>query len=211
MCSNYRPISKRGLDYFGAAPLDDDLPAKDVYPGSTAPLIHRPNDNVPRVAVMGTFGLLPVWAKDQAFSKRTYNARTETVGEKPSFRNAWHKRQLCIVPAEAIYEPCYETGKAVWWRIHRSDGLPMAIAGLWERKQWGEGLPSWSFTMLTVNADSHPVMKRFHKPNSEKRTVVVLDGGEVDDWLAAADEETMRAMLTPCDGDLLTAESGRLD
>lgn len=211
MCSNYRPISKHGIDYFVAAPLDDELPAKDVYPGGAAPLIYRPNDSTSRAAVMGTFGLLPFWAKEHSFSKRTYNALTETVGEKPSFRNAWHKRQLCIVPADAIYEPCYETGKAVWWRIQRSDGLPMAIAGLWERKQWGEGVPGWSFTMLTVNAETHPVMNRFHKPVDEKRTVVVLDDGEVDDWLAASDEDAMREMLAPCDAELLMAAPGRLD
>jgi len=78
------------------------------------------------------------------------------------------------VPAEAIYEPNYETGKAVWWRTQRADGEPMALAGLWERKQWHDARPTWSFTMLTVNAEAHPVMRRFHKPGDEKRTVVVL-------------------------------------
>ncbi|TVO53071.1 SOS response-associated peptidase [Denitromonas halophila] len=210
MCSNYRPIGNKELSFFDAPPIDDVIPKGDAYPGSAAPLVYRPANNGPRAAVLGTFGLLPVWAKEQSFAKRTYNARSETVAEKPSFRNAWQKRQLCIVPATAIYEPCYETGKAVWWRIQRADGLPMALAGLWERKNWDDDQPGWSFTMLTVNADDHPVMRRFHKPGDEKRMTVILDGRQVEDWLAAATEAQMREILRPCDPALLTASSGRL-
>ncbi|MBT0961684.1 SOS response-associated peptidase [Denitromonas iodatirespirans] len=210
MCSNYRPVGKRGIDYFGAAPLDDDILPRDIYPGGAGPLIYRPGDGAPRSSVLGTFGLLPAWAKDRAFSKRTYNARSETVAEKPSFRHAWQKRQLCIVPAEAIYEPCYESGKAVWWRIQRADGHPMALAGLWERKQWGDDAPSWSYTMLTVNADAHPVMRRFHKPGDEKRSVVVLDLDQIDAWLSASSEPDRRALLRLCRADALVAQTGRI-
>lgn len=210
MCSNYRPIGHKELSFFDVPPMDDDISKGDVYPGSAAPLIYRPGDSAQRAAVLGTFGLLPVWAKEPAFAKRTYNARSETVAEKPSFRNAWRKRQLCIVPATAFYEPCYETGKAVWWTIQRADGKPMALAGLWECKAWGEGTPSWSFTMLTVNADDHPVMRRFHRPGDEKRTPVVLDGDHIEDWLGAANEAQMSELLHPCDPALLTAAPGRL-
>lgn len=209
MCSNYRPTG-RDLARFAVDPPSELLAPKDTYPGSTAPLIYMPGSHGIRSCVAGTFGLLPVWAKDRAFAKRTYNARSETAAEKPSFRSAWSKRQLCIVPADAIYEPNYETGKAVWWRIQRADGEPMALAGLWERKQWGDDASSWSFTMLTVNADSHPIMRRFHKPQDEKRTVVVLEDDEIDAWLGARSDADMRALLKPCADDVLAAEPGRL-
>lgn len=210
MCSNYRPATGRDLAHF-AVDMPDGLPlGQDAYPGSGAPMIFKPRDREVLSCVAGTFGILPIWAKERAFAKRTYNARTETVAEKPSFRNAWRKRQLCIVPATAIYEPNYESGKAVWWSIARADGLPMAIAGLWERKQWNDDVPTWSFTMLTVNAESHQVMRRFHKAQDEKRTVVVLDGDEIGAWLEADDEATIRELLRPCADDLLTASPGRL-
>ena len=153
---------------------------------------------------------MPPWAKERAFAKRTYNARVETVAEKPSFRSAWHKRQVCIVPAPAFYEPCYETGKAVWWRIARANGALMAIAGLWERKPWEDGLPSWSFTLLTVNAEAHSLMRRFHKPADEKRTVVVLHGHALDASLKAGSAEDMRVLPRLCADELLVAEPGRL-
>lgn len=110
------------------------------------------------------FGLIPPWAEDAKIARSTYNARAETIGEKPSFRGAWQRGQHCIIPADAIYEPCYETGKAVRWRIERGDGKPMGIAGLWERRLKDDGLSSWSMTMLTINADNDPVFRRPHKP-----------------------------------------------
>jgi putative SOS response-associated peptidase YedK len=88
--------------------------------------------------------------------------------------------------------------------------MPMALAGLWERKAWGEGMPSWSFTMLTVNADDRPVMRRFHKPGDEKRTPVILDGAQIEEWLGASDEAQMRELLRLCDPAMLAAASGRL-
>ena len=122
-------------------------------------------------------------------ARQTYNARTETVAEKPSFRNAFKRRQFCIVPVTSIYEPCYETGKAVRWEITAADAGPLGLAGIWEYKQNGpNGLPLLSFTMLTINADDHPLMKRMHKPDDEKRMVVILDPEQYDDWLHCAVE-----------------------
>lgn len=157
----------------------------------------------------GTFGLLPVWAKERSFARRTYNARSETVAEKPSFRNAWRQQQRCIVPARAIYEPNYESGKAEWWRIEGAEGLPLALAGLWERKQWEEGGPSWSFTLLTINAAEHPVMSRFHKPKQETRSVVLLDAGAQSAWLDAGNAVEASDVLHSSSVDLI-AHAGRL-
>jgi hypothetical protein len=46
--------------------------------------------------------------------------------------------------------------------------------GLWRAWEEPDGPPSLSFTMLTINADEHPLMKRFHKPEDEKRSVGIL-------------------------------------
>jgi hypothetical protein len=56
--------------------------------------------------------------------------------------------QLCLIPCSAFYEPSYESGKAVWWRISMADGKPFAIAGLWRAWDEPDGL-ALSFTMLT--------------------------------------------------------------
>lgn len=74
------------------------------------------------------------------------------------------------LPARAFYEPNWETGKAVRWKISLSDDEPFAMAGLW--RPWPDG--AISFTMPTLNADSHPLMRRFHKPGDEKRGACFL-------------------------------------
>jgi putative SOS response-associated peptidase YedK len=119
------------------------------------------------------------------------------VAEKPSFRQAWKARRLCLIPVQSIFEPNYESGHAVRWRIARQDGLPFFLAGIWEEAQRHEQ-PLWSFSMLTINADEHPLMQRFHKPGDEKRSVVVVPQECWRDWLYA-DERQARALLQPFD------------
>ena len=157
-----------------------------------------------REALPGVFGLIPHWAKDTKITKNTYNARSETVADKPSYRDAWKKAQHCIIPAQAIYEPDWRTGRAVSTRIERSDGRPMCIAGLWSWWRAPDGSPLLSFTMLTVTADQHDVMRNFHKPEDEKRMVVILPEGSFSDWLGASMAES-REFLNCFPADLLKA------
>lgn len=85
---------------------------------------------------------------------------------------------------ESFFEPNWETGKVVRWRIKRADGNPVAVASIWERfvdKETGEIL--FSFSMLTVNATHDPIMNHFHEPEDEKRSMVVLNEDEYLPWL----------------------------
>lgn len=190
MCSNYAPSAREQLLSFGRpAP---DFAYGEAYPGRVAPILTNFDS---RQWLPACFGLVPSWAKDIKIVRSTYNARSETVAEKPSYRHAWRQRQLCIIPADAIYEPCYETGKAVRWRIERADGQPFGIAGIWERNLRGDGLPSWSMSMLTINADGHLFMQRFHKQEDEKRSIVILPDDVWDIWLAAKSEPDIRSHL----------------
>ena len=59
--------------------------------------------------------------------------------------------------------------------------------------------------MLTINADEHPLMQRFHKPGDEKRSVVVLHEDDWKSWLEAEREEEVRAFLTPFDATMMNA------
>ncbi|WP_329958919.1 hypothetical protein [Paraburkholderia sejongensis] len=61
-------------------------------------------------------------------------------------------------------------------------------------------------TMLTLNADEHPLMKRFHKPGAEKRGVVVLPQSEHLDWLSCRNTEEARSFLRLLPADALHAE-----
>ncbi len=193
MCSHYQAIKERERFFrqFGFYPPDESG-KYDLWPGYTGLMVRRPgaaesgDEAVPALeAVAGLFGLLPHWAKDQKLARSTFNARSETVHEKPSFRDAWRNRQHCIIPADAIYEPDWRSGKAVPTRIERADGEPMGIAGLWSWWKSPAGATVHSYTMLTINADAHELMSNFHKPREEKRMVVILPQGAYFDWLDA--------------------------
>lgn len=99
MCSHYQAEkTRKRLEKMGVfLPPDWELPPGGVhiYPGLKAPFIRKPRERssgdeaVPAVEVVeGVFGLLPFWAKDEKLARSTYNARTETVAAKPSFRDA---------------------------------------------------------------------------------------------------------------------------
>ena len=185
MCSNYVPVTARErlMTYFGVD-RERDEPAGDVFPLGIAPFIRlHPNSKDELIADDGIFGLLPHFATEVAYGRRTYNARSETVHKLPSFRLAWSESQRCVIPAEAIYEPNWEMGKAVRWRIGLPNQIPMGIAGIYRVWRHPDGRMMPSFAMLTVNADSHALMKRFHRPEDEKRMVVILRPEEYLPWL----------------------------
>jgi len=91
--------------------------------------------------------------------------------------------QRCIVPMDAFFEPNWETGKHIRWKFSRRDGAPIGVAGLWERWRGKGDQEIISYTLLTVNADDHPLMSRMHRPGQEKRMLALLDPAEYDEWL----------------------------
>ena len=194
MCAVYTPtVNADWVRYtFG---LELPPAAAEVYPGHQGPIVVRSHRDGRTAIGMAQFGLVPAWAKDLKISRHTYNARLETVADKPSFRDAWRDAHWAIVLADCFYEPCYETGKAVRWRITQANGEPMGIAGLWQR--WRNPATNQvlaSFTMLTINADGHPVMAHMHKPEDEKRTPVVLDSLMFDQWLGCNAERALELL-----------------
>ena len=194
MCTNYAAARRRIFEkYYGVAPPEEAW-RDEIYQDYPAPLLRRAPDGS-RAACIATFGMVPK-AKTPPDAKRytTMNARAETLGERPTYRSAWTKQQLCLVPCEAIYEPNYESGKHVRFRIGLASGEPFAIAGLWRAWPTPDG-EDISFTMLTVNADAHPMMRRFHKPGDEKRSVVIVRPEDYDDWLACRGTDEARSFL----------------
>lgn len=98
-------------------------------------------------------------------------------------------------------EPNWESDKNEWWRFQRADGRPWGLAGLWSHWLDCETQVMWeSFTMLTINANLHPIMSRMHKPEidkttkkplevQDKRSVVAIEEHDFDRWLTCTPEE----------------------
>jgi putative SOS response-associated peptidase YedK len=178
--------------------FDLDLPvstAHDVFPTYPGAIILKSHITQRTAIGPARFGLIPSWAKDDGFGRKTYNARSETVSEKPSYKHAWTQRHYALALADAFYEPCYESGKAVRTKIQQVNSEPMAIASIWDT--WTEpetGELIVSFSMLTIDAGKHPLMNRCHKPEDEKRTVIPLRAELFQDWLNAT-PDTARSLL----------------
>ncbi|QWF39245.1 SOS response-associated peptidase [Bordetella hinzii] len=216
MCSHYTALKKREQmeKYFRARGIP--LPAEwDMWPKRIGEFIRRPPEHdsgdeaVPqREVVAGRWGLISAMTKadglDKAGKLSTFNARSETAAKSFTFGNAWRRAQHCIVPADAIYEPDWRSGKAVPTRFTRADGAPLGIAGLWDRWRDAAGQLQESYTMLTINADDDPLFKHYHQAGKEKRMVVILPEGAYEDWLTAPAEAT-RDFLVPYPSDRLVA------
>lgn len=156
---------------------------------------------------VGQFGFVPQWVKSASDAKlrstKMVNARSETVTTSNNFRDAWLAGQRCIVPMMAFFEDDWRSGKAVPTRITRVDGKPMGVAGIWER--WAkDGTEIISFTLLTVNANSHALLHRYQQNGNEKRMPVILGEGAYDAWLNTKPEKA-REFMRAYSAQLLTA------
>jgi putative SOS response-associated peptidase YedK len=206
MCNQYAPPGpERVAAYFRvAAPSDIYRPG--IGPWGRGPFVRQVGDR--REAVVGQWALIGDNAREARSSARimTNNARSETVASKPTFRGPWQRGQRCLIPADTFLEPNWELGKNVWWRFGRADGEPWGLAGLWNR--WTDpasGELIESYTMLTLNADAHPLMSRMHKPDpklpddqQDKRSVIAIEPADFDTWLTGDIGQARALMqLTP--------------
>ena len=90
----------------------------------------------------------------------------------------------------------------MWWRFRRADGAQCALAELWSRwKDPASGELVDSYTMLTINADSHPLMSRMHKPDpklpadqQDKRSVIPIEMHDIDQWLEGTVREASQLL-----------------
>ena len=165
----------------------------EVFPNGQGPFIRAARDATApqRELVVGQWALIPWFAKERRLKYATCNARSEELADKASYKQPWARGQRCIIPAQAFFEPNWEGGKHVPWIFRRADGLPWGLAGLWNvwtDKASGELVES--YTMLTLNADQHPLMNRMHRPDpkrppdmQDKRSVVPIEPADVDLWL----------------------------
>ena len=151
-----------------------------------------------REVVAGQWGLVPHWVKSASDAKlrspKLIHAKAETVSTTRAFHDAWIKGQRCIVPMAAFFEDDWREGKARPTRISRIDGQPMGAAGLWASWTGPEGDTIVSFTLLTLNANNHALLRRYQQPGSEKRMPVILNEGAYGAWLSVRLEKAKEFM-----------------
>ena len=136
----------------------------------------------------------------------TMNARAETVGQLRTYKSAWAKSQLYLVPMLRFFEPNWEQPTHVRWSIGMATGEPFAVASLYREWEEENGKKSFSFTQLTISADDHPFMNRFHRPDEEKRSLVIIPSSDYDEWLGCKNPERARTYLQPYPAELMAGQ-----
>lgn len=174
--------------------LPDDLPHRyNVAPRQD--LLAVRNDETGRGDMLH-WGLVPGWADDPEDGPQPINARSETVAEKPMFREAYQKRR-CLVLADGYYEWQGDRGSKRPYRIERQDREPFAFAGIWER--WGEGEDELhSCAILTTEPTK--TIEQIHD-----RMPLMLEPEEEAIWLGEGNGEVLEDVLDPYADDELRA------
>jgi putative SOS response-associated peptidase YedK len=195
MCVNYTPTRKDQLaDQFHAMDRTGNEWESEIWQDYAAPFITH-DALKRRQAQRGTYGLIPKAKLPPGKRFSTMNARAETIAELSSFARPWRTGQRCLIPMQHFYEPNYESGAAVRWQIGVEGCSDFAVAGLYKVWDEADGQASFSFTQITINADQHPLMQRFHRPGDEKRGLVIIAKQDYDDWLSCSNPEMARAFL----------------
>jgi len=154
--------------------VPDWKPRYNIAPTQDAPVVVQ---SPQRSLVSLRWGLIPSWAESAAIGTRSINARVETIAELPTFKHAFSSRR-CIVPATGYFEWRTPGGKApkqpMW--IHPRDGVPLALAGLWETWHSPEGEEIESFAIVTTDAIGE--LREIHD-----RMPLELRGEAIEAWL----------------------------
>jgi putative SOS response-associated peptidase YedK len=187
-----RPASDVPGDRFNVAPTDEVAAVVEHHGERTVDAFR--------------WGLVPFFAKTAKGGARLINARSETVETAPAFRSSF-ARHRCIIPADAFYEWRRErdpnTGRTIRsepFAVHRADGEPLALAGLWAIWRDPE-TAARVYTCSILTTDPNELVARLHN-----RMPVVLDPGDWDAWLNEATPTIdLRRLLRPAPAATLDA------
>lgn len=198
-------------EYFGATFDGETLgenhnvaPTNDIYAVVAGP------DGTPRLEVFH-WGLIPVWAKERKVGAKMINARAETLAEKPAYKGVFRKTR-CIIPMDGFYEwqagapggPVTKAGKPAKQPtfIHRLDGEPLAVAGLWSawRDKTAGPDADWLHSATVVTTSANATMAPIHD-----RMPVILPQSAWAQWLDPdnQDLEALSGLLVPAPDSLL--------
>lgn len=138
-----------------------------------------------RAARLAHWGLIPGWAKEPKAMGATFNAKCETLADKPTFRDAWAKGRRCLVVVDGYYE--WRKADKVPFTIVRGDGRLMALAGLWDR--WGKAEGEFVYSCTVVTVPAGPGMDTLHD-----RAPLILNEADWPLWLGETECDPAKLM-----------------
>jgi putative SOS response-associated peptidase YedK len=201
MCGRFtQERSDRELaEWFEAEPLVDGPGGRfNVAPTDPVSIVVEKDDR--RGLASYRWGLVPFWAKDRSIGSRLINARAETLASSNAFRESFAQRR-CLVPADGFYEWRRDPGRRQPFAIRRTDGTPLAFAGLWSGwrdRETGEVLRTFTIVTTGPNGLMTPIHDRMPVVLSPETWALWLDPslqdiGELQGLLVPAPDEGLVA------------------
>ena len=190
--------------------LETQFDAMFLDPDSFEPMFHVSAFSTPYIPILCNedtkhiqlfqWGLIPFWAKDEKKADEirfhTFNARAESVFEKPSYRSSI-KNKRCLVLVDGFYEWREVSGKKYPYYIRLADKKAFALAGIWDRwvNKATEEVRN-TFSIITTRANA--LLEKIH--NIKKRMPVVLRRADERRWIREGLEtDEINSMLNPSD------------
>jgi len=171
------------------------VPDANIAPGRFVPAVM---DVHVRDVQLLKWGLIPSWTKDPMLGSKLFNARAETIAEKPSFRNAFAHRR-CLILADGFYEWKTEGNKRIPYRFSLADNKPFTFAGIWE--DWRDRSGITVATCAIITTVPNPLLQEYHD-----RMPVILGADERWKWLQNGMEMmALKEMLKPYPQELMAA------
>jgi putative SOS response-associated peptidase YedK len=201
MCGRFVLVSdlSRVTEEFQIAEVRSDyVPLQDAFPGREVFAVVR--EGVNRLSAF-RWGLVPSWAKDPVVGKRMFNARAETLSEKPSFRNIF-KKQRCLIIADGFYEWEKTAKKRISNYYRLKSGAPFSMAGLYDlNRRGGQDLRTCTIITTSPNDLIRPVHDRMPAIVSRQEHAIWLDP-------AISDPELLLPLLRPYPAEFMTVQPG---
>ncbi len=154
MCGRYTLATTTPAQLRDRFPIGESVQIATRYnvaPGDDVVCVTTDKEGSPRGELL-RWGLVPHWAKDTRDAFKRINARSETLAQRPAYRDALRTHR-CLVVADGFYEwqPLGGKAKQPWW-ITRDDHEPFAFAGLWSTWRAPDGSQLRSMTIVTTEA-----------------------------------------------------------
>ena len=194
MCGRYRLSRRKQLiaEHFD---IDDDVdwePRYNIAPSQAVGIIRQARSKPDRHFSLARWGLIPSWAKDASIGASTINARSETVTDKPAYRDAFTSHR-CLIPADGFFEWRRNSREKQPFHFGMHDDSLFAFAGLWDRWIDSAGAAIESCSILTT---ANSVLASIHD-----RMPVILPKEKYDLWLDPdfKDVKELARLLVPFD------------
>jgi len=168
------------------------------------PVVYRDESDDMNISLF-KWGLIPGWVRSEEEAQKirymTFNAKAETLAEKPSFSRPL-ERSRCIIPVSGFFEWQHISGRKHPWYIFNPDEPVMSLGGLYDRWPMPGGEKDiYTFSIITTAANQ--LMTEIH--NSKKRMPLILTRDNEDKWLQTSSAEELVNLLRPLPDNILSA------